>query len=74
LARASKVKQRPSFYSIETLDVSMNIFGPTRTQAPPASAMSQVPAVKLSQASAIATSELEQAVSMDRLGPRRSSR
>ncbi len=73
LARPSNVLQRPPRRQHAHLDVSTNIDGPISTHAPPASARSLSPSTRLLQACAMATRELEQAVSSDTAGPVRSS-
>ncbi len=73
-AEASNVLQRPSGAMNPTLDIATVSSGVIISETPPAIARSVSPDRRLSQARWIATSDEEQALSIDRLGPRRSSR
>ena len=70
-ASAAKVRQRPSADSIPALLAQTWNLGVLSTVTPPASARSQLPARRLSQAVWTATSDDEQAVSIVRQGPLR---
>src|SRR5829696_2808109 len=73
LARASKAKQWPVGEIIPALLKPILVCGLIKALTPPASAPAHCPDQMLSHAAATATSAEEQAVSMDRLGPLRSS-
>ncbi len=74
-AAASKVLQRPSSASISgNCENEIAASGATTALTPPAIARSHSPSRRFWQAWCTATSEEEQAVSTETLGPRRSSR
>src|SRR5690606_38188985 len=73
-AIASKVLQRPSGAMKPTLESEIIRLSVTINETPPAIVRSHSPRRRLWQARWMATSEDEQAVSMETLGPRKSSR
>src|SRR5215831_1793582 len=74
LARASKAKHCPVGDNIEALLKPIVASGIMSALTPPARALSQQPDQMLWHAFQIATSAEEQAVSTERLGPRRSNK
>ena len=73
-ARASKLLQRPSAAIAFSREKPMVIAGDRMRLTPPARARSDSPHRRLWQARWAAASEDEQAVSIERLGPRKSKR
>ena len=72
-ARASNTLQRPSAEKSRIFEATIMPSGERITLTPPARARSLSPARRLWQARCTATSDDEHAVSVVRLGPRRSS-